>query len=99
MTGGVRGSLKKRSYFGFWVQRSRIAAGSGGKEALKLWDLTSYQELLTLEAEGSGYWQTCFSPDGNVLGSMNGQGILHLWRAPTWAEINAAEAKDKAESK
>ena len=35
-----------------------------------------------------------FSPDGNVLGSVNGNGILHLWRAPSWAEIEAAERKE-----
>ena len=31
---------------------------------------------------------TSFSPDGNVIGTLN------LWRAPSWADINAAEAKD-----
>ena len=54
------------------------------------------QELLTLEGEGSLFYRTAFSPDGNVLGSMNWSGVLHLWRAPSWAEIEAAE---KAEAK
>jgi WD40 repeat protein len=78
----------------FSADGSRIATGSSGEEALKLWDTASHQEVLTLAAEGSIYYQTAFSADGNVLGSRNGQGVLHLWRAPSWEEIAAAEAKD-----
>jgi WD40 repeat protein len=73
----------------------RLVAGSGGKEALKLWDVASFQELLTLEADGSTYFQTAFSPDENVLGSRNASGVLHLWRAPSWEEIASLEANQK----
>jgi WD40 repeat protein len=78
----------------------RLATGSGGKEAIKLWDAETHQEVLTLEGRGSLFGRqgpTAFSPDGNVLGSANGNGILHLWRAPSWAEIDAAE-KAQAEA-
>jgi hypothetical protein len=34
---------------------------------------------------------TAFSPDGNALGSKNANGILHLWRAPSWEEIERQE--------
>ncbi len=64
---------------------------ANGREAVKLWDLTSGQELLTLEGEGSLFHPICFSPDGNLLGALNSSGTLHLWRAPSWAEIEAAE--------
>jgi hypothetical protein len=66
---------------------------------VKLWDMDSWQELLTLEGAGSLFGLTAFSPDGNVIGTRSTDGILNLWRAPSWAEINAAEAKDKAETK
>jgi len=33
-----------------------------------------------------------FSPDGHWVASGNFEGQLHLWRAPTWEEIAAAEA-------
>jgi WD40 repeat protein len=70
----------------------RLAIGSGGAEAIKLWDLDSGRDLLTLEGRGSLFLaSTGFSPDGNVLGSMNFLGLLHLWRAPSWAEIDASE--------
>jgi len=70
----------------------RLAAGDGGNEAIKLWDVETRQEVLTLAANGSNFSQTRFSPDGNVLASRNGDDELHIWRAPTQAEIDAAEA-------
>ena len=77
----------------------RQATGTGAAEAaLHLFDVASWQDVLTLSAEGSIFGSTQFSPDGNMIGTMAG-GILKLWRAPSWAEINAAEAKEKAVSK
>jgi hypothetical protein len=29
--------------------------------------------------------------------SISGEQQVHLWRAPSWAEINAAEVKEKSE--
>jgi WD40 repeat protein len=81
----------------FSADSTRLALGSAGKEALKLWDTASFQEVLTLGAEGSGYYPTVFSPDGNVIGSANELGNVHLWRAPSWKEISEAEAKGKTE--
>jgi len=52
--------------------------------------------VLTLEGQGFIFEHTAFSSDGRMIGSANVQGILHLWRAPTWTEIEAAE---KAEAK
>jgi WD40 repeat protein len=78
----------------------RLATGSSKPdEALKLWDVASWQELLTLEGAGSLFYLTAFSPDGNTVGALSSDGILNVWRAPSWAEINAAEAKEKAEIK
>jgi WD40 repeat protein len=69
----------------------RLAAGSNGQEAIKLWDIESHQELISLEGQGSLFHPSAFSPDGNLLGSRNLNGVLHFWRAPSWAEIAAAE--------
>jgi serine/threonine protein kinase/WD40 repeat protein len=78
----------------FSPEGKRLALGSGGADAIKLWDLDSRRDLLTLEGRGSLFVDsTAFSPDGNVLGSMNFQGLLHLWRAPSWEEIEAAEKR------
>jgi hypothetical protein len=39
---------------------------------------------------------TAFSPDGNAIGTLSGDGFLQIWRAPSLAEINTAEAKESA---
>jgi len=69
----------------------RLAASSNATEAFKLWDIDSRQELLTLEGQGSRLNPAAFSPDGNALGAVSEQGQLQIWRAPSWAEIEAAE--------
>jgi hypothetical protein len=74
-------------------------AGGDGDEALKIWDVGSRQELLTLGASTDVFRTPKFSPNGNVLGSMQQYGLLHLWRAPSLVEIAAAEAKEKHEFK
>ena len=77
----------------------RLATGGGNSfDAVKLWDVASWQDLFTLEGEGSLFEASAFSPDGNVIGAQSGDGHLNLWRAPSWDEINAAEAKDKTDS-
>jgi len=66
---------------------------------VKLWDIQSLQELVTLRGEGSSFSQTRFSPDGNLLGTMNYRGLLHVWCAPSWGEIEAAEQADAKETR
>lgn len=79
---------------------TRLATGGGaGAQALKLWDTDSWQNVITLPGSGSIFYRPLFSPDGNSVGDLSQAGILHVWHAPSWAEIHAAEAKEKAESK
>jgi WD40 repeat protein len=87
----IRGFLLCGHAVAFSPDSKRLAIGGDGMEAIKLWDVESRQELLTLEGEGSHFYRTAFSPDGNVVGSMNLHGVLHVWRAPSWAEIEVAE--------
>jgi len=88
-----RGFLMGVHSVAFSPDGKRLAVGSDGSEAIKLWDVESYQELLTLEGQGSLFVSSAFSPDGNIVGSRTSQGGLHLWRAPSWAEIEAEEKK------
>lgn len=83
----VQGFLQGAHSVAFSPDGRRIAIGSNGNEAVKLWDVESLQELLTLPARGSIFDQTAFSPDGNLLASRNMQGMLHIWRAPSFEEI------------
>jgi eukaryotic-like serine/threonine-protein kinase len=67
----------------------------GGREAVKLWDIGTRQELLTLAGTGSVLLAARWSADGDVI--LVGR-PWQAWRAPSWEEIAAAEAKKKAES-
>ena len=97
----IRGFLLGTHSVAFSPDGKRLAISSNGIEAIKLWDgdVKNRQELLTLEGEGSFFYRTAFSPDGNSLGSMTARGVLHFWHAPSWEEIADAEAMEKTESK
>jgi len=89
--GRARGFLQGVHSLAFSPDSRRLAAGSDDREAVKLWDIQSLQELVTLRGDGTAFSQTRFSPNGNLIGTMNYKGVLHLWRAPSWAEIETAE--------
>jgi WD40 repeat protein len=75
----------------------RLATGGGGsRDAVKLWDLEAHRELLSLPVEGAFFMGITFSPDGNTLAATSLDGTAHLWRVPSWAEIEAAEKRPVA---
>jgi WD40 repeat protein len=71
--------------------RRLLTAGRNPKDAVKLWDIATQSELLVLSAEGQIFFDVGFSPDGNTLVASSFAGVAHFWRAPSWAEIEAAE--------
>jgi WD40 repeat protein/serine/threonine protein kinase len=73
----------------------RIVAGSNGKEAIKIWDADSHEDLATLEGSGSLFRNARVSADGNVIAARNWNGILHVWRAPSWEEIKSLERQGR----
>jgi WD40 repeat protein/tRNA A-37 threonylcarbamoyl transferase component Bud32 len=94
----VRGVLLGVHSAAFSPDGTRLATGSNGQEAVKLWDTARYQDLLTLPGSSSLFLSTAFSPDANVIGSVNYVGVLHLWRAPSWEEIAAAEKRSEGKT-
>jgi len=78
--------------------RRLVTGGVGSKDAVRLWDLTTQRELLSLQGEGELlFLHVAFSPDGSTLMAASFAGIAHLWRAPSWAEIEAAEKRQVAQ--
>ena len=71
----------------------RLAIASDGKEAVKLWDTDSWQDVFTLEAQGTGSQGAWFSPDANTI-TWGSEAALYVWRAPSWEQIAAVEAKE-----
>ena len=90
----LRGFLEGVHSVGFSPDSKRLATGSHGNEAVKLWDVESQQELLTLKGR-SWVNSSAFSPDDAILGCNTFSGVLHLWRAPSWAEIERTEKERK----
>jgi WD40 repeat protein len=86
-----RGFLQAPHSLAFSPDGHRLAVGGDAREAVKLFDTETYEELLNLTATGSQFGSIAFSDDGNVLGARNQKGDVNLWRAPSWEEITAAE--------
>jgi WD40 repeat protein len=77
---------------GFSPDGRRLISSAGGREAVKLWDVSTRQELLTLAGTGSILVRAKFSADGNVI--LAGP-PWQAWTAPSWEEIARAEAKER----
>jgi WD40 repeat protein len=69
----------------------RAVAITSGTEAVRFWDRHSGEQVLRLPVPGAVMAWPQFSPDGKTFGAMTTDGTLQLWRAPSWAEIEAAE--------
>ncbi len=69
----------------------RVALGSNAREAVKLFDTESQQEVLTLPGKGAFFHTLNFSSDGRWLGASNQRGMLHLWRAPSPEDLLPSE--------
>ncbi len=92
----LHGHLNSAFGIAFSPDGRRLISASGGREAVKLWDVGTRQELLTLAGTGSYLFATRWSADGDVI--LAGA-PWQAWRAPSWEEIAAAEASEKPESK
>jgi WD40 repeat protein len=68
---------------------------TGGHDArMKFWNLATHQELMTLTLDGV-HCSHRFSTDGTTLAVSTvmptGERGIHLYRAPSWEEIEAAD--------
>jgi WD40 repeat protein/tRNA A-37 threonylcarbamoyl transferase component Bud32 len=94
----LRGFSKAVDSAVFSPDGQRLATGGGSHEdGVRLWSGDTRQELLTLNAPGSSFELTSFSPDSTSIGTLTSEHVLQVWRAPSWVEINATEARDKTD--
>jgi WD40 repeat protein len=64
-----------------------------GKSIIKLWDVTSGQELRTLAGHTTGWVKTvAFSPDGRTLASASGDNTIWLWEVASGRELRILTA-------
>jgi WD40 repeat protein len=71
----------------------RLTTASDGEEAIRLWDVTTWQPLITLGRKGAAISQLAFTPDGNEIIAVNGQKQAEIlrWRVSSLADIEAKE--------
>jgi WD40 repeat protein len=85
----------------FSADGRRLISASGGNEAVKLWDVSTRQELLTLPGAAFRVSSAGWSTDGDTIyvGSVIGVPARawppQAWHAPSWEEIAAAEANEQ----
>ena len=89
LTGTLHGHLTAAHGVGFSPDGRRLISSYGGMETLKLWDVETQQEMLTLPGDGYFLYVAKWSSDGNTL--IAGPTPWQAWTAPSWKEIQATE--------
>jgi WD40 repeat protein len=96
LMGSLYGHLNSAFGIAFSGDGQRLISASGGRESIKLWDVLTQQELLTLSGTGSLLFAARWSADGStILAGAPWQ----AWSAPSWDQIAAAEASDNPQLK
>jgi eukaryotic-like serine/threonine-protein kinase len=75
----------------FSPDSKRLVSSDAAREAVKLWDVESRQELLTLAGGGSALRSAFWSADGDAI--LTGA-PWQVWQAPSKEEIDAVELKE-----
>ena len=96
LIGSFHGHLNTADGIAFSPDGRRLFSTNNGREAVKLWDVGTGQELLTLAGADEYLQKARWSADGDVI--LAGP-PWQAWSAPSWEEITAAEAKEKSEIK
>jgi len=59
-------------------------------DSVKLWSVSTRQEVATLRGHTRNIFAARFSPDGNLLVTADYTGAVRLWSAPPFHEIDVA---------
>ncbi len=82
----------------FSTDGRRMTSFTIGSEPIRIWDTESWQTVFSLDPKpGTFLWNSRFLSDGNTIATNEGifateEHWIRLWQAPSWEEIEAAEA-------
>ncbi|MEP6671565.1 MAG: WD40 repeat domain-containing protein [Chthoniobacter sp.] len=82
---------------GVFSPDGRTFVSGSDDRTMKFWNLAAFREVASIQCTYAPSYLG-FSPDGQILLTSNDDEALRCWRAPTLAEIDAAEAQEKAAS-
>lgn len=71
----------------------RTVATAGAAGTVRIWDMATGAERLTLEGHGGIVWGIAFSPDGTRLASAGDDGQVRVWALDTDDLIKIARSK------
>ena len=89
-TAAWRAHMKPVTDVAFSPEDGRTLATASDDGTIKLWNVATKQEMLTLQTHTTQVKSIAFSPDGNSLLTF-GDGKTLLWRAANLKEIEAKE--------
>ena len=72
-------------FVSFSPDSSMLAYGDFG--GVKLWDVSTQEEVATLEGHKESVIYTAFSPDGSILASVSSEGTIKMWNLQARKEI------------
>lgn len=76
---------------------SKMLASAGYRSGtVRLWDVTSHEELFALDGHKERVWTVAFSPDGKVLASGGSDQNVRLWDTSTWQEVALLEGHNQS---
>jgi WD40 repeat protein/uncharacterized caspase-like protein len=70
----------------------RLLAAGGRNDMIKIWEVDSGRQLLTLKGHKRGIWDLAFSPNGEILASCAQDTTIKLWSVATGQELRTLKS-------